>query len=64
MALCILPTPPSKPLLRPVVSEQFDFEAELAVVIGRVDATEILVRGQAFDLGAVARNNVARFEVK
>lgn len=36
----------------------------LAVVIGRVDATEILVRGQAFDLGAVARNNVARFEVK
>lgn len=36
----------------------------LAVVIGRVDATEILVRGQAYDLGAVARNNVARFEVK
>lgn len=36
----------------------------LAVVIGRVDATEVLVRGQAFDLAAVARNNVARFEVK
>lgn len=36
----------------------------LAVVIGRVDATEVLVRGQAFDLATVARNNVARFEVK
>lgn len=36
----------------------------LAVVIGRVDATEVLVRGQAFDLAPVARNNVARFEVK
>jgi cytoskeleton protein RodZ len=36
----------------------------LAVVIGRVDATEVLVRGQAFDLASVARNNVARFEVK
>ena len=36
----------------------------LAVVIGRVDATEVTVRGKPFDLGAVARNNVARFEVK
>ena len=36
----------------------------LAVVIGRVDAAEVLVRGQAFDLATVARNNVARFEVK
>lgn len=36
----------------------------LAVVIGRVDATEVLVRGKPFDLAAVARNNVARFEVK
>lgn len=36
----------------------------LAVVVGRVDATEVLVRGQPFDLTAVARNNVARFEVK
>ncbi|MDP3519786.1 MAG: helix-turn-helix domain-containing protein [Hydrogenophaga sp.] len=36
----------------------------LAVVIGRVDATEVLVRGQVFDLATVARNNVARFEVK
>lgn len=36
----------------------------LAVVVGRADATEVLVRGKAFDLMAVARNNVARFEVK
>lgn len=36
----------------------------LSVVIGRADATEVLVRGKPFDLAAVARNNVARFEVK
>lgn len=36
----------------------------LSVVIGRVDATEVLVHGKPFDLAAVARNNVARFEVK
>ena len=36
----------------------------LTVVVGRVDATEVLVRGQPFDLAPVARNNVARFEVK
>lgn len=38
--------------------------APLAVVIGRVDATRVEVRGQAFNLEAVARDNVARFEVK
>ena len=36
----------------------------LTVTVGRVSATEVQVRGQAFDLGAVARDNVARFEVK
>lgn len=36
----------------------------LAVVVGRVDATEVFVRGKAFDLSAVSRENVARFEVK
>ncbi|MFC7408357.1 helix-turn-helix domain-containing protein [Hydrogenophaga atypica] len=36
----------------------------LSVVIGRADATEVLVHGKPFDLAAVARNNVARFEVK
>lgn len=35
-----------------------------SVVIGRADAVQVQVRGQAFDLNAVAKNNVARFEVK
>ncbi|OJX36489.1 MAG: hypothetical protein BGO74_12385 [Burkholderiales bacterium 68-12] len=35
-----------------------------AVVIGKADVTEVFVRGQRFDLAAVARENVARFEVK
>ena len=35
-----------------------------SVVIGRADAAEAVVRGQAMDLKAIARNNVARFEVK
>ena len=38
--------------------------APLAVVIGRADATEVFVRGKPFDLAAVSRDNVARFEVK
>jgi cytoskeleton protein RodZ len=36
----------------------------LAVVVGRADATEVLVRGKPFDLAGVSRENVARFEVK
>lgn len=36
----------------------------LTAVVGKADATQVQVRGQAFDLAAVARNNVARFEVK
>jgi cytoskeleton protein RodZ len=36
----------------------------LAVVVGNVSATEIMVRGQPFNLEEVAKNNVARFEVK
>jgi cytoskeleton protein RodZ len=36
----------------------------LSVVIGRVDATEVEVRGQAFSLTGVSKENVARFEVK
>ena len=38
--------------------------APLAVVVGRADMTEVLVRGKAFDLAPVSRENVARFEVK
>jgi len=38
--------------------------APLAVVVGRVDVTEVEVRGQALSLAATAKDNVARFEVK
>ena len=36
----------------------------LQVTIGRVDATEVQVRGKPFDLKPVSRDNVARFEVR
>ena len=36
----------------------------LAAVVGRADATQVQVRGRAFDLSAVSKDNVARFEVK
>jgi len=36
----------------------------LAVLVGRVDATTVEVGGKPFDMTAIARENVARFEVK
>jgi cytoskeleton protein RodZ len=36
----------------------------LAVIVGNVAATEVLLRGQPFALEPVTQNNVARFEVK
>lgn len=36
----------------------------LSVVVGKVDVTQVQVRGKAFDLQSLARDNVARFEVK
>ena len=36
----------------------------LQVTIGRVDATDVQVRGKPFDLKPVSKDNVARFEVK
>lgn len=36
----------------------------LSVVVGRADVTEVQVRGKPFDLTAVSKENVARFEVK
>ena len=35
----------------------------LAAVVGRADTTQVQIRGQALDLTALAKNNVARFEV-
>lgn len=36
----------------------------LSAVVGRADATRVQVRGRAFDLTTVSKDNVARFEVK
>lgn len=36
----------------------------ISVVIGRVDSTQVEVRGSPFNLGAITKDNVARFEVK
>lgn len=36
----------------------------LTVVIGRADVTDVFVQGKAFELAGVAKENVARFEVK
>ena len=36
----------------------------LSVVIGRANFTKVEVRGKPFDLGPIAKDNVARFEVK
>lgn len=36
----------------------------LTVVVGRADTTEVQVRGKPFDLTRIAKDNVARFEVK
>lgn len=36
----------------------------MSVVVGKVDAIDVAVRGLPFDLAGVARNNVARFQIK
>jgi cytoskeleton protein RodZ len=36
----------------------------MAVVVGRVDAVKLQVRGQAYDMAAFPKDRVARFEVK
>ena len=38
--------------------------APLSVVVGRADVTDVVVRGSAFDLAPVTRDNVARFQIK
>ncbi len=45
-------------------SAQVPGKPPLSVVVGKVNATEVMVRGAPFDLSTVARENVARFEVK
>ena len=36
----------------------------LSVIVGKADSTEVLVRGKAFDLTPLVKDNVARFEVR
>ena len=36
----------------------------LKVIVGRANATQVEIRGKAFDVMAIAKDNVARFEVK
>jgi cytoskeleton protein RodZ len=36
----------------------------LSAIVGRADVVQVQVRGQALDLNALAKSNVARFEVK
>lgn len=42
----------------------FSASPPYSVVLGRADAVEVTVRGQAFDVMPYARNSVARFQVK
>lgn len=42
----------------------FAHDLPLQVVIGRADAVQVAVRGQALDLAAHSRNNVARLQVR
>ncbi|MFT3814743.1 MAG: DUF4115 domain-containing protein [Acidovorax sp.] len=50
--------------LQPGETAQATGKPPLAVVVGKVDVTAVSVRGKPFDLKAVSRDNVARFEVK
>ncbi|MEO6321181.1 MAG: RodZ domain-containing protein [Polaromonas sp.] len=51
-------------MLRTGESAEASGALPLAAVVGRADAIQVQVRGQAFGLGGVTRSNVARFEVK
>jgi cytoskeleton protein RodZ len=51
-------------LLAPGESAAASGALPLAVTVGSVSGTEVQVRGKPFDLAPLARDNVARFEVK
>jgi len=51
-------------VLQPGSAQSADGSPPLSVVVGNAGATVVKVRGQAFDLSAITRNNVARFEVR
>jgi cytoskeleton protein RodZ len=45
-------------------SVDFSTSPPYSVVLGRAESAQVTVRGRPFDVNAIARNNVARFEVK
>lgn len=51
-------------VLKPGDTIDFSTSPPYSVVLGRADAAQVTVRGQPLDVTAIARNNVARFEVK
>jgi len=51
-------------LLQPGETAAADGPLPLTVVVGSAQGTDVQVRGQPFDLAPVARDNVARFQVK
>ena len=53
-----------KRLLQPGDVIEFSAAPPYTVVLGKVDAAQVSVRGKLFDTAPFARNNVARFEVK
>jgi len=57
-------TPVLRKLMEPGETAGATGALPLSVTVGNVKETEVQVRGKPFDLAAVSRDNVARFEVK
>lgn len=55
---------PLRRLLNPGESVPVEGHVPMRVIVGRADGVKVTVRGQPFDISALARDNVARFEVK
>ena len=51
-------------MLKPGDAVDFSTSPPYTVVLGRAESAQVTVRGRPFDVNAIARNNVARFEVK
>ena len=51
-------------MLEPGETASVSGSVPMVVVVGRVDATQVWVRGETYELAAFSKNNVARFEVK
>ncbi len=51
-------------VVKPGETLDFSTAPPYLVVLGRADAVQVTVRGQSFDVMPLARNGVARFEVK